>query len=68
MNLNKQHSFEKEKESISDDNNDTDDTDSKPKSQKDFVFDSLANILDIEYKPKTNNAINFFTILFFLLF
>ena len=34
MNLNKQHSFEKEKESISDDNNDTDDTDSKPKSQK----------------------------------
>ncbi len=30
---------------------------SKPKSQKDFVFDSLANILDIEYKPKTNNTI-----------
>ena len=28
-----------------------------PKAKKDFVLDSLANILDIQYKPKTSNSI-----------
>ena len=30
---------------------------SMPKAKKDFVLDSLANILDIQYKPKTSNSI-----------
>ena len=28
-----------------------------PKAKKDFVLDSLPNILDIQYKQKTNNSI-----------
>ena len=28
-----------------------------PKAKKDFVLDSLANILDIQYKQKTTNSI-----------
>ena len=28
-----------------------------PKAKKDFVLDSLPNILDIQYKPKTSNSI-----------
>ena len=28
-----------------------------PKAKKDFILDSLANILDIQYKQKTNNSI-----------
>ena len=31
--------------------------DPMPKAKKDFVLDSLANILDIQYKPKTSNSI-----------
>ena len=28
-----------------------------PKAKKDFILDSLPNILDIQYKPKTSNSI-----------